>query len=430
MQNKVRPGAYINFKSEARPVGTIADRGIVTIPLSLNWGIEKTLIPVTADTNIRDTFGYTANAPEMLLIHEAAKKAKTILVYRVNTGEKAKQTDENLTVTAKYSGTRGNALTVKITQDVDAEERFYVATYLDGVLVDEQHADMIENLIENAFVQFSGSGVLKAHAGIVLSGGTNGEAVAQDYLDYLTACEVVSFHTMALPVTDSTLKAESVAFIRRMREDEGKKCQLVLADAFNADYEGVISVKNGVVLSDGTTIDKVQATAYVAGMTAGAQPNQSNTYAAYEDAVDVDTRYTNAQIIAALQAGELLFVPKNNGAVVEQDINTFTTITAEKSKAFSKNRPLRVLDTIAESVQKIFEASYIGKTSNDVTGRDLFKAEVIGLLTDLQGMGAVQNFAADDVTVSAGKDSDHVTVDLKVQPIDSMEKLYMTVTVQ
>ena len=39
-QNKVLPGAYINFVSVAQASATLSDRGIVTMPLDLDWGAE------------------------------------------------------------------------------------------------------------------------------------------------------------------------------------------------------------------------------------------------------------------------------------------------------------------------------------------------------------------------------------------------------
>ena len=42
-------------------------------------------------------------------------------------------------------------------------------------------------------------------------------------------------------------------------------------------------------------------------------------------------------------------------------------------------------------------------------------------------MGAIQNFETDDITVAAGTDSDAVVVDVFVQPVDSVEKIYITV---
>ena len=47
----------------------------------------------------------------------------------------------------------------------------------------------------------------------------------------------------------------------------------------------------------------------------------------------------------------------------------------------------------------------------------------------LQNMGAIKNFEAADVTVLPGDDIDSVVVDLNIEPVDAMEKLYMTVYV-
>lgn len=41
----------------------------------------------------------------------------------------------------------------------------------------------------------------------------------------------------------------------------------------------------------------------------------------------------------------------------------------------------------------------------------------------------MQNFSAEDVTVRAGNAIDSVLVDVAVQPVDSIEKIYMTVMV-
>lgn len=38
-QNKVRPGAYINFRQVAKPLLTVGDRGIATVALPLSWGL-------------------------------------------------------------------------------------------------------------------------------------------------------------------------------------------------------------------------------------------------------------------------------------------------------------------------------------------------------------------------------------------------------
>ena len=332
-QNKVRPGVYINIRSEAQPVGALGERGVATMALPLSWGPSKQVVTIEAGQNVFDVLGYDITAPQLLLVREVLKRARTLLLYRLNEGDKATANigSENvMTVTAKYSGVRGNDITVVVQANVDNPNLFEVQTLVDGREVDIQTVSVIEELQENAWVTFSGTGAPEPTAGVNLAGGTDGSVTNADYTDYLEVIELHNFNTMAAPVDDETLKGVFVSFVRRLREDEGKKIQVVLPDYATADYEGVISVKNGVVLSDGTTLNNVQATAWVAGATAGANVNESLTYAAYDGAVDVDERYTHTEIVQALKNGEFLFEYSDGRAIVEQDINSFTSFTPDE----------------------------------------------------------------------------------------------------
>jgi hypothetical protein len=89
------------------------------------------------------------------------------------------------------------------------------------------------------------------------------------------------------------------------------------------------------------------------------------------------------------------------------------------------------LDAIANDVKRIFDIYYIGKVSNNSDGRDLLKSEIISYLGRLQGLNAIQNFDSQaDLTVMPGNDVDAVIVELSVQPVDSIEKIYMMVEVK
>ena len=47
----------------------------------------------------------------------------------------------------------------------------------------------------------------------------------------------------------------------------------------------------------------------------------------------------------------------------------------------------------------------------------------------MQANGGIQNFEPDDVGVLAGNEIDAVIVNVAIQPVDSIEKIYMTVNV-
>ncbi|MFC6546157.1 phage tail sheath C-terminal domain-containing protein [Cohnella cellulosilytica] len=116
---------------------------------------------------------------------------------------------------------------------------------------------------------------------------------------------------------------------------------------------------------------------------------------------------------------------------MEQDINSLTTFTPDKGKAFSKNRVIRVLDGINNDFVRIFSQFYIGKVSNNADGRNLLRAECVNYLTSLQNINAIQNFDSQtDISVAAGNDVDAVLIEADIQPVDSIEKIYMTITVQ
>ena len=82
------------------------------------------------------------------------------------------------------------------------------------------------------------------------------------------------------------------------------------------------------------------------------------------------------------------------------------------------------------SIRSLWENTFLGKVSNNEDGRDLFKGAISTYLQELQDKGAIQNFGGSaDVVVEAGDTIDSVVANIKVQPVDSMEFLYLTVNV-
>lgn len=271
-------------------------------------------------------------------------------------------------------------------------------------------------------------------AGIRLLGGVDGLQTAAAYPAFLDAAARETWTVLAAPTTDTAVPPLVTTFIKELRENAGQKVQAVVYNYSEANYEGIISVDQGYVLGSGDNAEEVPVTSaicWVAGMTAGAELNASNTYKVVEGATRILGAKTNAEIVEGLTTGKLIFSQRQDRAiVVEKDINTLYRFTEDRSYVFSKNRVIRCLDDIATQVAVTFENSYIGKVDNTQAGRTLFKGDIIGYLNSLQGLGAIQNFdPTTDIEVLPGDDIESVVCNLWIQTVDAMEKLYMTVVV-
>lgn len=337
-ENKILPGAYINFLTNEPLSITVGDRGTVVILQELSVGSKGELYTITA---LEDNLPEGATDDDKKLINEALKGAKTVLLYNLGA-----------------------------------------------------------------------------------------EHQAQDVKDALGKLRTINFNTLAYPYDGgsyTTNKESIVAWIKAMRDDEGIKVQGVLANS-ESDNEAIINVVQGIELSNGTTLKPEEVTAYVAGITAGTNINKSNTGSKYIGAIDVNPRMTKTEMETAIKAGKFIFkVDSVQNVACVYDINSLTSVTIEKGNQFKKNRVIRTIDGIANDVVKIYESNYIGKINNNVEGRSLLRATLIEYFGELQRLNAIQNFTAEDVTVEAGEDKDSVIVNINIQPVDSIEKMYITV---
>ena len=406
-QNKVRPGAYINFKAVPKSAMTVGDRGIVAMGLSLDWGEEGKLIEVLSsdllDGSSRKKVGFTAFDSESKLLAGALSYAYKALVYRLNGGGTAASGESGgLTVTAKCSGTFGNKITFSVA--LDTNDIYTVITYVNGETVDTQKVTDISELQDNDYVSFAGDSATET-TGVTLSGGTNGTVTENTaYPAMLQKLNMAHWQTMACFSTNAATKGSIQTFIRQMREDEGRYVQAVVSEYDAADYEGIINVINGVTI-DGVDFSAADSVAIAAGMTAGANFNQSNTARKVNGATRVIGEKTDSEIKAALQEGKWLFSTSAKGDVkVEQDINSLHTYTSDRNYNFSKNRVIRTLDEIGTSTKLTWEDTYMGKVDNNETGRNLFKADLIAYGKELQRLSGIQEFAgADDISIEQGK---------------------------
>ncbi len=425
-QNKVLPGAYINFISAKRATSSLSDRGIVAMPLELDWGIDEEVFQVTSDDFEKYStkyFGYDYTHDKLKGLRDLFKNIRLGYFYKLNKGVKASCS----IATAKYSGTRGNDLKVIVTTNIDDNTKFDVVTLLDNKKVDTQIAKVITDLQDNDYITWKKDATLEASAGLVFTGGTNGEAVTgAEYQAFLDKIESYSFNALGCLATTTEIKSLFVEFTKRMRDRVGAKFQTVLYKKSDADYEGVVSVENKI---KDTGLLESSLVYWTTGAIAGCDINKSNTNKKYDGEFDVDVNYTQIQLEEALKTGKFIFHKVGDEVHVLEDINTFVSFTDEKNDDFSSNQSIRVLDQIANDIAILFNDKYLGKVPNDKAGRISFWNDVVKHHKELENIRAIEDFKTDDVSVELGNDKKTVIVSDAVKVINAMSKLYMTVSV-
>lgn len=424
-QNKILPGAYINFVSAAKAY-TIGERGVAALPVQLDWGPEGKVFEVTADDFERYSlklFGYTADDERVKGIRDLFKHCEKAYFYRLNTGAKATCTYAD----AKYSGTKGNDLKIVIKQDVDEEESYRVQTLMGFQVVDEQIVNQQADLIDNDYVTWKKEATLQETASTPLTSGTSGEPVAgTEYQAALDAFESYKFNALGCLATTDEIKKLFVSYTKRMRDQVGVKFVTVLHKKSDSDFEGVVSVEND---TKDSTYPASSAVYWVTGAQAGCAINESLTNSSYDGEFTIDVNYTQTQLEEALSSGKFIFHRVDDEVRVLDDINTLTTFTENKQEEFGRNQVIRVIDQIGNDIAAIFNTKYLGKIPNDAAGRVSFWNDVVNHHNILQTQSAIENFDSANVTVEKGEKSTAIVVVDKITPVNAMTQLYMRVIV-
>lgn len=424
VQNKVLPGAYINFISVAKANATLSDRGFASMPLELDWGVDGEVFEVTnADfqKNSLKIFGYEYTHEKLKGLRDLFLNLKTLYAYRLNSGVKA----ANDYATAKYSGIRGNDLKVVIQKNVDDDSKFDISLFLGTAQIDNQTVTSSNELLDNNFVIWKKNADLAETAGIALTGGTNGAVDGASHQTYLDKIEAYSFNILGVVTLENSIKQLYENFTKRMRDEVGAKFQTVFHNK-SADYEGIINIKNDVIEEEASAASLVY---WVTGLEASCEVNKSCLNRKYNGEFTVNCDYTQSQLTKAIHEGEFVLHNVGSDIRVLSDINSMVTTSDTKNDVFKDNQTIRVIDQIANDIATLFNTKYLGVVPNDASGRISLWADIVKHHEQLQEIRAIENFNDSDITVEQGDTKRAVVVTDLVTVVNAMGQLYMTVKV-
>ena len=173
------------------------------------------------------------------------------------------------------------------------------------------------------------------------------------------------------------------------------------------------------------------AAAWVAGVTAAATKSQSNTYKVVSNATAVVGELTNEQAEEAILAGKMFFsVSDDTGEVIiEYDINSLVYPSSTQDDSYKKNRVVRVLDSFADDLKATIRPNQF---DNEPKGWEKMLQLGKLLLKQYEDDNAIKNVSADDdfmIDQSRSK-GDATYFNVALQPVDSAEKLYYSISTQ
>lgn len=421
VMNKKLPGTYVNFTTKLSERFGL-ESGIVAIPFCLNWKAEGTIHEITAEDWLGycwDKLGYNNDAAALKQIREIFTGGATkVIIYNLNNGTKATSSY----ATAKYKGTRGNDIKIKIDTSVDDNTKFDVTTLVDNMEVDMQTVAAATGLVDNDWVTFDTTATLSANATVTLSGGANGTITGTQHSAGLTALEQKYFNVLICDSTDTSTKALYASYAQRMNDMMGKDFQLIAySDA--ADHESTTNVKTTVSDTGAASSALVY---WVGGKSASCGLGKSLTNVPYDGEYTPVCSESQAQLEAAIEAGQFMFHLVGGEPRVLMDINSLVTFTEDKGQLMAKNEVVRLTNYLNNNIADLFNTRYIGKVINSETGRAHLKQDIAKILDELQQAGIIEYTAA-GLTVSLGPDKGDVVVGIEVIVNAAMVRLYVTV---
>ena len=158
---------------------------------------------------------------------------------------------------------------------------------------------------------------------------------------------------------------------------------------------------------------------------AGASWNESTTMSTFGLDGALDEALSDEDLETAIESGIMAIMKRIDGALcICKDINTRAKNSSIPAQ-LGKNRAVRLVETLRNTLRSLWETQYAGKVHNDETGRLLWKSKVCEVLNEFVAGHGIDQYESDDIIVAAGEKSDEVIMTIPLQFIDSAELVYV-----
>lgn len=272
--------------------------------------------------------------------------------------------------------------------------------------------------------------VLQPTAGsLTLSGGNHGVIIGLG--DALNIIRDEMYNVIVTDRQDVACQSAIAQFIVDLSDNQGKDRRAVICapqDA-SATVTNPYDEKELTVLGQAMDDDPSITAFCVAAMSAGASWNNAITYSVLPLSGD-PTLILDDQALEAWIAEGFMPISKREDGVwcITKDINSLHGDDDGLPEILKKNRAVRLIQTLRNTIKYIWETQYVGKVTNDALGRDMLKGSICSILDLLVNGRGIAQYGENDVVVMAGQRPDEVIMQMALSLYDSMEILYITMT--
>lgn len=263
-----------------------------------------------------------------------------------------------------------------------------------------------------------GSGAMPTQSN--LTGGVDGAGGGLD----LSLVEDEYFNVVVTDDQSADMRQEISAWIADRCDKRGRYARCLFVDKNALPDSAPDNMYLSLCVNSVDGDDSLTAFA-LACVEAGASWNESATMSDFGLDGALDEALSDEDLETAIENGIMAIMKRVDGALcICKDINTRSKNSAIPEQ-LGKNRAVRLIETLRNTLRSLWETQYAGKVHNDETGRLLWKSKVCEVLNEFVAGHGIEQYESDDIVVAAGEKSDEVIMTIPLQFIDSAELVYV-----
>lgn len=453
-EKKERAGVYRRHEQITNNGVASAMNGVFCIPVHADFGPVGEVQKITSKTDLYSLYMESGTIDAAAALFSAG--ANTVYLYRLGTGGKEgsvslQTTTSTNAVTLKTKYPTALKFSVTLKQKLGDATTKELSVYNGATLVEKvsfvagtgvnEAANLVEAMKDSKYLYAElasgASGIMQTVTQQALTDGAAPNVTTEDYSNAFNAFEAYAWNVMILDTVEEDVKTLVKTYMDRIHsngtlgicvlgETAGKSLatRLANAKAYNAPY--FIYCGSGYYNTAGERVEGYLAAAVQGGVIGCKDSSTSIVHTEIPDAESCIEQLTNEQYVSAIKSGLLLLSEGQEGQVwFDSGVNTYTVLNEDDDEGWKKIKRTAIRYEAFDRINRTLEP-LIGKISNTSDGVDNVIQEAKKVLAEMNREGKILDtyefFEDTDNTHAV----DYAYFIIRIDDVDSMEKIYLT----